>query len=38
LIHLAKVQEEASADLAKLNPDVTLPDLTPRFVGWAEAR
>ncbi|MGC4835722.1 flavin reductase [Micromonospora vinacea] len=38
LIHLAKVQETAEVDLAKLNPDVALPDLTPRFVGWAETR
>ncbi|MEU8388350.1 hypothetical protein [Micromonospora sp. NPDC048842] len=36
--HLAKVQEEATADFTKLNPDVALPDLTPRFVGWAETR
>ncbi|MEU7586489.1 flavin reductase [Micromonospora sp. NPDC049230] len=38
LAHLTKVQEEAAADLAKLNPGTALPDLTPRFVGWAEAR
>lgn len=38
LVHMAKVQEEATADLTKLNPDATLPDLTPRFVGWAERR
>ncbi|MET8282051.1 flavin reductase [Micromonospora sp. NPDC005174] len=36
--HLAAVQKEAEADLARLNPDVALPDLTPRFVGWAQAR
>lgn len=35
---MTKVQEEAAADLAKLNPGTVLPDLTPRFVGWAEAR
>ncbi|WP_374102629.1 flavin reductase [Micromonospora sp. D93] len=38
LNHLAKAQETAEADLAKLNPGVALPDLTPRFVGWAETR
>ncbi|MEU4532134.1 flavin reductase [Micromonospora ureilytica] len=38
LVHMAKVQEEAAADLKRLNPDATLPDLTPRFVGWAQAR
>ncbi|MEU8419900.1 flavin reductase [Micromonospora sp. NPDC048835] len=38
LTHMAKAQEEATADLKKLNPDATLPDLTPRFVGWAERR
>ena len=26
------------ADLTRLNPDIALPDLKPRFVGWAEAR
>ncbi|MEU7802844.1 flavin reductase [Micromonospora arborensis] len=38
LVHMTKVQEEAAADLAKLNPDTVRPDLTPRFVGWAKAR
>ncbi|WCN78624.1 flavin reductase [Micromonospora sp. LH3U1] len=38
LIHLAEVQKAAEVDLTTLNPDVVLPDLTPRFVGWAEAR
>ncbi|MFI6782434.1 flavin reductase [Micromonospora sp. NPDC050276] len=38
LVHMAKVQEEATADLKDLNPDARLPDLTPRFVGWAERR
>ncbi|MEU8329688.1 flavin reductase [Micromonospora sp. NPDC048839] len=38
LVHLAKVQAEAAADLATLNPGTALPELTPRFVGWAEAR
>ncbi|MGW3785292.1 flavin reductase [Micromonospora chokoriensis] len=38
LIHLAKVQEEAAAALSRLNPDTVLPDLTPRFVGWAQTR
>ncbi|TQJ22619.1 hypothetical protein FBZ33_2876 [Micromonospora sp. A202] len=38
LSHLAKLQEAAEADLITLNPGVALPNLTPRFVGWAEAR
>ncbi|RZT78617.1 hypothetical protein EV382_1806 [Micromonospora violae] len=38
LAHLTAVQEEATADLTTLHPGVALPDLTPRFVGWAEAR
>lgn len=38
LVYMAEVQEEAVADLTKLNPGATLPDLTTRFVGWAERR
>ncbi|MFG1917347.1 flavin reductase [Micromonospora sp. NPDC048898] len=38
LLHLAGVQKEAEVDLSQLNPDATLPDLAPRFVGWAERR
>lgn len=38
LTHLAAVQKQAEADLAALNPEVALPDLTPRFVGWAQPR
>ncbi|WP_405432741.1 flavin reductase [Micromonospora sp. NBC_00617] len=38
LSHLATVQQQAETDLTALNPDVALPDLTPRFVGWAQAR
>ncbi|MET8083979.1 flavin reductase [Micromonospora sp. NPDC005237] len=38
LAYLASLQEEAKADLTKLNPDTKLPDLAPRFVAWAESR
>ncbi|MEU8183698.1 flavin reductase [Micromonospora sp. NPDC049044] len=38
LAHLAELQEAAEADLTRLNRGVASPDLTPRFVGWAEAR
>ncbi|MEV4765672.1 flavin reductase [Micromonospora chokoriensis] len=38
LTHLVKVQKTATADLTTLHPGVALPDLTPRFVGWAATR
>ena len=38
LAYLASLQEEAKADLTKLNPHTKLPDLAPRFVAWAESR
>ncbi|MFF0471143.1 flavin reductase [Micromonospora zamorensis] len=38
LSHLAKLQEAAEVDLMTLNPGVALPDLSARFVGWAQAR
>ncbi|MET7964610.1 flavin reductase [Micromonospora zamorensis] len=38
LSHLAKLGEAAEAELIRLNPGVARPDLTLRFVGWAETR
>ncbi|GAA2185236.1 flavin reductase [Micromonospora lupini] len=38
LAHLAQLQEEAAADLTKLNPSNPPANLADRFVGWAKAR